>query len=164
MVYSSDMHVGLISDEKQKGISLERIKASNFSLDFNNWTSAAQSSGGATPGLVNSVSPNNFTTKEVFEVYPEVFTPNNDGTFDVVELKYNIDKTEVVANVKVFNSNGVFIKEIANNFLMGTTGSFIWNGMNADNSLCEKGIYVFWIELFDTDGNVKVYKKICVLG
>ena len=164
MVYSSEMHIGMISSEKQKGLSLERIKSDNPSLDFNNWTSASQGSGGATPGLVNSVSPSEFISEGFFEVFPEVFTPNNDGSFDVVELKYNQSEVGVVANVKVFSSNGVFVKEIANNFLLGSEGSFIWNGMNKDNSLCKKGIYIFWVELFDSNGNVTVYKEICVLG
>jgi hypothetical protein len=164
MVYSSDMHVGLIPSSKQRGISLERIRSENSSLDFNNWTSASQSSGGATPGLLNSVSPFDEISEDIFEVSPEVFTPNNDGFYDVVELKYSSDKIGVVANVKIFNSNGIFIKEIANNFLMGSSGSFIWNGMNENNTLCEKGIYIFWVELFDAEGNVKSYKKICVLG
>lgn len=164
MIYTADMHVGLISADKQKGISLERIKSSNPSLDYNNWTSASQSSGGATPGFVNSVSPSDFVVDDMFAVYPEVFTPNNDGNSDTVELIYNLDGVGNVANVKVFNSSGVFIKEIANNYLLGSSESFIWNGMNKDNSLCEKGIYVFWIEVFDSEGNVNVYKKICVLG
>ena len=164
MVYSSEMHVGLIPSDKQKGISLERIRTNNPSLDFNNWTSASQGCGGATPGFVNSVSPVDDITEDIFEVSPEVFSPNNDGSYDVVELKYSSDKVGVIANVKIFNSNGIFIKEIANNFLMGTSGSFIWNGMDENNALCEKGIYIFWVELFDADGNVKSYKKICVLG
>lgn len=164
MYYSSDMHLGLISADKQKGISLERIKSSNPSLDFNNWTSASQSSGGATPGFVNSVSPSDFVVANIFDVFPEVFSPNNDGNNDVVELIYNLDIVGAIANVKVFNSNGVFIKEIANNYLLGAEGSFIWNGMNKDNSLCDKGIYIFWVELFDSEGNVDVYKIICVLG
>ena len=164
MVYTSEMHVGLITSEKQKGVSLERIKFNSPSLDFNNWTSASQSSGGATPSLINSVSPVDYIVEDVFEVYPEVFTPNNDGVFDVVELKFKLEKSGVVANVKIFNSNGVFVKEIVNNFLMGSGGSFIWNGMNKDNSLCEKGIYIFWVELFDAEGNVSNYKEICVLG
>jgi len=164
MVYSSEMHVGLISTDKQKGISLERIKSNNPSLDYNNWTSASQVSGGATPALINSVSTMDFVSEDTFEIYPEVFTPNNDGTFDVVELKYKVNSTGIVANVKIFDSNGVFIKEIANNILLGKNGSFIWNGMNKDNSLCKKGIYIFWVEFFDNNGNVKTYKKICVLG
>ena len=164
MVYSSEMHVGLIPPSKQKGISLERIRADNPSLDFNNWTSASQSCGGATPAYVNSVSPIDENSEDMFEVSPEVFSPNNDGTYDVVELKYISDAVGVVANVKIFNSSGIFIKEIANNYLIGTSGSFIWNGMDANNTLCEKGIYIFWVELFDLEGNVKYYKKICVLG
>jgi hypothetical protein len=164
MAYSSDMHVGLIPTSNQKGISLERIRVDNPSLDFNNWTSASQSSGGATPGLKNSVTPEKDIQTNMFEVSPEVFTPNNDGSFDVVELRYQTNKTGVVANVKIFNSNGVFVKEIENNFLMGASGSFIWNGMDKNNSLCEKGIYIFWVELFDEHGNVNAYKMICVLG
>jgi len=164
VAYSKDMHVSLITSDKQKGLSLERIKATNPSLDFNNWTSASQGSGGATPGLKNSVSPKDVPTEDNLMVYPELFTPNDDGLNDIVELKYVNDVAGSVANVKIFNSQGIFIKEISNNYLMGAEGSFLWDGRNSEGSLCEKGIYVFWIEIFDSNGNVNVYKKICVLG
>ena len=164
VAYSKDMHINLITSDKQKGLSLERIKASNPSLDFNNWTSASQGSGGATPGLKNSVSPIDVLVEDNLMVYPELFTPNDDGLNDLVELKYVNDVAGSVANVKIFNSQGVFIKEISNNYLMGAEGSFLWDGTRSDGSLCEKGIYVFWIEIFDSNGNVNVYKKICVLG
>ncbi len=162
--YFSDMHVSLITSDKQRGVSLERIKASNPSLDVSNWTSASQESGGATPGFQNSVSPLDVKIEDNIEVYPELFTPNGDGFNDVVELKYKNDVVGSVANVKVFNSQGVFIKEIANNYLLGAESSFIWDGINEDNSICEKGIYIFWVEIFDTEGNVTTYKKVCVIG
>ena len=164
MVYSDDMHVNLMKDEKRKGISIERIRASIPSLDFSNWTSASQSSGGATPGLKNSSTPSDVYSQEIFEVFPKVFTPNNDGLNDVVELKFNIDKPGFIANVKVFNSNGIMIKEVANNYLIGTEGSFIWNGTDDNNKYMFPGIYVFLVEIFDVDGRYRVFKKVIVLG
>ncbi|MEN8138924.1 MAG: lamin tail domain-containing protein [Bacteroidota bacterium] len=162
--YNSNMHINLMRDENRKGISLERIKASNPGLNTNNWTSASQSSGGATPGLQNSSTPKNYTTEIPFAVKPEVFTPNSDGSNDITEIYYTMTKPGFIANVKVFNANGVFIKNIANNYLMGIEGSFIWDGTDINNHINSKGIYVFWIEIFDLEGNVMVYKSTVVLG
>jgi len=162
--YSENMHINLMKEEKRQGISLERIKATNPSLDWNNWTSASQNSGGATPGLNNSATPKDYIINDAFEVVPEVFTPNSDGINDIAEVIYKMNKSGYIANIKVFDANGIFIKDIANNYLMGIEGSFIWDGTNTNNRIKQKGIYVFWIEIFDLDGNVKVYKRIVVLG
>ena len=75
-----------------------------------------------------------------------------------------MDKPGYIANVKIFNSNGVFIKDIANNYLMSIEGSFIWDGNDFNNGIPSNGIYIFWVEIFDIEGNVKVYKKIVVLS
>jgi hypothetical protein len=40
----------------------------------------------------------------------------------------------------------------------------IWDGIMDDNSKAPVGIYVFYIEVFDLDGNVKKYKKVGVLA
>lgn len=164
IMYDRDMQIPLLVEEKRKGVSLERIKASNPSLDRNNWTSSAQNNAGATPGFINSVTPKDVSSTSMFKIIPEVFTPNSDGINDISQIIYNMDKPKYIANVKVFDANGIFIKEISNNYLMGIKGSFIWNGTDYKNRISPKGIYVYWIEIFDLEGNVSVYKKVIVLG
>ncbi|MCK5782345.1 MAG: lamin tail domain-containing protein [Flavobacteriales bacterium] len=164
IAYYNDMHISLMKDEKRKGVSLERIRASNPSLDFENWTSASQSCDGATPALINSASPINNESTNHFKVSPEVFHPRQGTNNTITELLYKMDKPGYIANVKIFNSNGVFIKDIANNYLMSIEGSFIWDGNDFNNGIPSNGIYIFWVEIFDIEGNVKVYKKIVVLS
>ena len=164
ILYTNDMHINLAKDEKRRGVSLERIKANTPSLDWNNWTSSSQNSKGATPALKNSATPLDYKIEDEISIFPKVFTPNSDGNNDVMQAVYKFNKPGFIINAKVFDANGVFVKEIANNTLASIEGSLIWDGTDENNSLKSKGIYILWIEIFDIDGNVKVFKKVVVLG
>ncbi len=69
-----------------------------------------------------------------------------------------------MANVHIYNSNGILVNRIANNELLGTEGYFKWDGTYNEKEVAKMGIYIIFIELFDLDGNVKKYKKTCVLA
>jgi hypothetical protein len=47
---------------------------------------------------------------------------------------------------------------------LGTKGTYSWDGINADREKSRLGIYIIFVEVFDLTGNVKQYKKTCVLG
>jgi hypothetical protein len=50
------------------------------------------------------------------------------------------------------------------NVLLGSEGSFSWDGLTDDNQKASVGIYIVFFEAFDLNGNVNRYKKTAVLG
>ncbi len=160
--YDESMHFSLLQDVE--GVSLERLNPDKLSMDPANWHSAAETVGFATPGSGNSqFTPESESSLSVW-VEPEVFSPDNDGYNDFVQVFYDFDEPGYIANVIVFDSQGRRVRYLNNNELLGTTGSFIWDGENDAGEKASIGIYVFFIEVFNTRGEVNGYKKTCVLA
>jgi len=161
--YSSGMHLALISDAN--GVSLEKLNPDSESSHPQNWFSAAESVGFATPANRNSQFTE-FSTENMDEIFiePEVFSPDNDGYDDRVFIRYKFDEPGYVGSVTIFNSNGQLVKRIANNELMAVEGSFFWDGLYENNQRANIGIYIIYFEVFNLQGKVKMYKEICVVA
>ena len=56
------------------------------------------------------------------------------------------------------------MKQLIRNELLGIKGTFSWDGINEEREKARIGIYIIFFEVFDLKGNVKHYKKTCVLG
>jgi flagellar hook assembly protein FlgD len=95
---------------------------------------------------------------------PEVFSPDNDGYDDVLNISYTFDHPGYVANIVIFDGEGRQIRDLITNELLGTTGIFSWDGITNDKEKANIGIYVIWFEVFDIEGNVKRYKRTAVLA
>jgi len=161
--YNEDMHFALITDNE--GVSLERIDPEQPTNDSDNWHSAAESYGFATPANRNSQFKqlaDGLEDNVVIE--PETFSPNNDGYDDVVFIRYQFDEPGYVGNVGIYDSKGRKVKRVANNELLATEGEFSWNGLRDDNTKARIGIYVIYFEVFNLQGVVKKFKKTCVLA
>ncbi len=160
--YSEDMQFPLLvySD----GVALERINPEGYSNDDNNWHSAAESVGFGTPGYRNSQFISNIITDDEIVIEPEIFSPDNDGYEDVISIKYKFDTPGYVMSVTIFNAEGYPVRKLVNNEYLGTEGSVSWDGIQDDNSKAPVGIYVFFITVYDVEGNVKKYKKTGVLA
>lgn len=159
--YIKSMHFPMLSSTK--GVSLERINYYRPSNDVTNWISASETVGFATPGYKNSQFSNVIFEGEV-SLDPEIFSPDNDGYNDVVNINYLFPKPAYVATITVYDSRGRLIRNIVKSELLGTSGSYSWNGITNDNQKAPLGIYVVHFEVFDLDGNKNAYKRTVVLG
>lgn len=163
VTYSSKMHFALLRD--LNGVSLERVDYNQPTDNQGNWHSASQMSGWATPGLQNSVYKPIETDKEqLISLNTEVFSPDNDGYDDQLEISYNIEEAGYVANVTIFSAKGLKMRTLASNELLGTTGFWAWDGLDDNNRRVPTGIYVIHCELFDLNGKVKKMQKACVVA
>ena len=160
--YNEDYHFELLND--LNGISLERISHERNTMDATNWHSASEVVGFATPGYENSQGANLEVEPNEITVSPETFSPDNDGYNDVVSIGYELDEPGYVANIKIFDSNGREVKELANNKLLDRKGALSWNGINENSEKCGVGVYVIYVELFSLKGDVETFKKTCVLA
>ncbi len=161
--YDDNMHFTLITNTE--GVSLERIDPEKSTEIATNWHSAAEKIGFATPANQNSQfrNPDAEITYEV-ELTPETFSPNNDGFDDQLLIRYKFSEPGYVANISVYDSKGIIIKKIASSEMLGIEGEFNWDGLRQDNSKARIGIYLVYFEAFNLQGEVKKYKKVCVLA
>lgn len=160
--YKDDQHSIFIKNDD--GVSLERIDPQSPSESWANWKSASSTVGYATPGYLNSNShANPVSLQGEVTVTPEIFIPIT-GQPDFTEIHYQFDQGGWVANVKIINSQGVLIKQIANNELLGTQGFFRWDGDQEGGSKARVGYYVVWFQVYHTTGKVQTLKKRVVVG
>lgn len=161
--YNENMQFALLNTTQ--GVSLERIDFERSTQERTNWHSAAASAGYATPAYQNSQYHNaGETTSNTIEITPEIFSPDDDGNNDVVNINYSFDTPGFVANITVYDSKGRVVKHLVRNELLGLKGTYSWDGINDNREKERVGIYIIFIELFDLSGNNQQYKKTCVLG
>jgi hypothetical protein len=162
LVYTSDMHFPLLNETK--GVSLERIDYDRPSSDRSNWHSAAESAGFATPGYKNSQYNDAEVSDDAVTVSPEIFSPDNDSYNDVASISYHFDSPGMVANVSIYDSRGRLVRALVKNELLGASGTFSWDGVNDEREKARIGMYIVYFEAFDTQGNLKHYKRTLVLA
>ena len=149
--------------ETEDGISLERLDVNTKTQNATNWHSAASTVGFGTPTYKNSQE---LITQSIGEINinPKSFTPNNDGYKDVASINWNFSKTNLMATIKVFDSEGRPVKNILNNELIGNSGNSIWDGTSEDGFRLNTGMYIIWMEVFSENGDVERFKKVVVLS
>jgi hypothetical protein len=160
--YSEDYHFALLNDVD--GVSLERIDFNRPSDDPTNWTSAAEQFNWGTPGFENSQLQAAGTASDDVSVSPEVFSPDNDGFQDVLNINYAFDRSGMACNVTIFDSAGRLVRQLARNELLGASGTLSWDGTTDDGERARVGIHVVYFEVFDTDGYTAGYKLSCVVA
>lgn len=160
--YTDKMHVQLLKNFE--GVSLER---SSFERDANapgNFRSATAAAGFATPGYKNSQYDPGYTGSEKFTLTSKTFSPDNDGFEDFLQINYKMENPGMVANVKIFNDNGILIKSLLKNSTLNMEGRFTWDGLNEHNTSPGTGIYIIYAEIFDSAGNVIKFRRTFALA
>lgn len=162
MEYSESMQYPLLSSAD--GVSLERINFDRPSDDPTNWHSAAETVGFATPGYLNSQFSMIVETDDPITVEPEIFSPDSDGVDDVLNIGYKFNTPGKNCKIHIYDSRGRPVRMLVDNEFIGTEGQFSWDGLTDDNQKAGVGIYVIFVEIFDTEGHTENYKKTAVLG
>ena len=160
--YNEELQFGLINNPD--GISLERIDFDRATNDASNWHSAAESAGWATPGLENSQYYPGQLTNDQVSVEPEIFSPDNDGFDDILNINYTMANPGFVGSVTIFDANGRVIRSLVQNELLAAAGTVSWDGLNNKREKARIGMYIVYFEVFDLKGNVSGVKKTCVVA
>jgi hypothetical protein len=161
--YDDDMHFKLLDDVE--GVSLERVNPGKPTQDAANWHSASETVGFATPAYQNSQYLDESSIGDVHvSITPHVFSPDNDGLDDYATINYKFDAPGFVATVWVFDAKGRIVNQLAENLLLSTEGTIVWDGLYADNRLAAAGTYLVFFKVFDLNGNVNVYKETVILA
>lgn len=160
--YRESMHYPLLST--YDGVSLERINYGRPANDSTNWHSAAQDAGFATPGVQNSQFSPLLVVDDPITLAPEIFSPDNDGSDDVLNIHYNYQEPGRNASITIYDARGRKVRQLVDHELLGTSGQFSWDGLDDNRQKADIGIYIIYIEVFDLNGNVDHYKKTAVLA
>jgi hypothetical protein len=160
--YDENMHFKLIKD--QKGVSLERSSFNRPANEPGNFRSATSSVGFATPGYKNSQYMGPITSNEEFTLKSKTFSPDNDGFEDLMHINYKFPEPPGVATINIYNAQGMLVRRLVKNQTLAAEGTIYWNGLDEQNKQATVGIYIIHTEIFDLNGNVKRYRKPCVLA
>jgi hypothetical protein len=155
--YSANMHFALLTTVE--GVSLERIDPYKSTQDASNWHSAAQTVNFATPGYENSQYKNNKDNEDMLSLIPEVFSPDNDGHDDILQISYHAEMPGTMGNAYIYDAKGNLIKFLVKNELLALHGTYNWDGITEQNIRAPIGLYVLIFQLTEPQGNVKTYKK-----
>jgi hypothetical protein len=155
--YSRNWHSEFIKNDE--GVSLERISVNASTNSRVNWNSASSVTGYATPGYRNSQFHNDRDPDDgEVVVVPEIFSPAAELN-EYVEIKYRLDPGGWVANVRIVDPQGRYLKTIANNETLASEGFFRWDGDRDDGRKARMGYYVVSFEAFNAEGIVKTFRK-----
>ncbi len=160
--YTEKMHYPLLTSVK--GVSLERINPNRATQDITNWHSAAQQIGFATPGYRNSQYSETISSGGTLSIEPEIFSPDNDGVSDVVNMHYTFNAPGYVMSVNIYDARGRLIRQLVRNELQGESGVVSWDGITDGNEKARIGVYVVMLEAFHTNGNIEKIKKPVVVA
>ncbi|MCW3462631.1 lamin tail domain-containing protein [Chitinophaga nivalis] len=147
-----------------QGASLERIDAEAPSLAAGNWHTAAATAGYATPGAINSQQRADEAIAATTVLTPEVFSPDADGIADQTVLSFRLPGPGWVGNVTVYDAKGVPVRFLARNILLGNTAFLPWDGTGENAVVLPSGIYIFFIEIFNRQGEVRRWKHTVVVA
>jgi Lamin Tail Domain len=159
--YTDELHSLLLKDDE--GVSLEKVDVSLASFNLNNWKSGVGATGFATPGYLNANSKSNFIDNGAITIDPEIFE-SVVGQPNFTQILYSFDRAGYTANAKIFDAQGRLIKKIATNEILAPKGFFTWDGAQDDGTQARIGYYTLWLEVYDTNGAVKTFRKRIVVA
>ncbi|MBT1699999.1 lamin tail domain-containing protein [Fulvivirgaceae bacterium PWU4] len=159
--YSDQLHSVFFKEDE--GVSLERISAWTSAHEAQNWKSASADAGFATPGYANANARAEGDADGAITVEPEIFIPLS-GQPDFAQIRYHLDRGGYVANIRIIDAQGRQVKQLANNELLGTEGFFRWDGDLDSGQQARIGAYMIWVEVFDSTGEVKTFRKRVVVA
>jgi len=149
--YTSELHSTLLSDTE--GVSLERLSSEVATNSADNWNSASEFSGYATPGYENSNRISSTSGTDIFSLDKKVFSPDGDGFEDLLIINYTLPSTGYSLSVNIYDAEGKFIRNLAESALPSVSGIVKWDGTVEEGTLASMGIYIAHFSGFHPDGD-----------
>ena len=98
-------------------------------------------------------------------ISPNPFSPDNDGFEDFTIINFDLTKPLSQVWIKVFDSLGRLVRNIAENRLASSKNSVIFDGLDDNGRPLRIGIYILLIEaVAEGSGNVEVIKTPVVVA
>jgi len=155
--YHPDQHFSLLRETK--GISLERI-----SNDGEIYWHSASATIGATPGLPNTQQPIGIIAESKVKPALKHFTPDGDGNHDVLPICWVGVSAGAMLSMHIFSAEGLFLKTLANQLLMGERECLYWDGTDENGRQLAEGQYLVVGEYFWLSGERKSFRNVISLS
>lgn len=159
--YDEDYHHSLIDDPDGK--ALERITLGGEMNNPNIWHTAAEYVEWGTPGYQNSQSEN-FNGQDQVTLNNQIFSPDNDGHDDVLLIELNLEGTDNVVDVEIFDNRGRPIRELKDNYFAGNQAVVVWDGITNEGEKAPIGTYLVLVSIVDAEGELTKVKLVCVVA
>lgn len=156
VVYDEAFHHWLLPDPE--GVSIERLDEEASGMLAENWMSAAETSGYATPGCENSHSwsGNEGEKGEAwFTIEPPLVTPDNDGRNDFATICWNPVLSGFLCSITVYDEWGRKMAMLCTEMLLGRRGSLRYDAVDASGRVLRPGLYILYVDLLRPDGKRK---------
>jgi hypothetical protein len=160
--YEKDWHYPLL--RTTEGVALERIDPDGPTQERYNWSSAASVAGFGTPGKKNSQFLLRAANPSGISVYPETFSPDNDGFDDRTGIYFELDTPGILVRIRVYDSQGWLVATPWPSSTLPQKGVLWWDGTNDQHQVLAPGRYIFFIELIRLTGKVQSIKKTVLLA
>lgn len=157
--FDAQYHYPSVRDHR--GVSLERVSTARASTDPKNWGSHGGILGGS-PGKANSISKILEKQPNVgIDVYPNPFSPDNDGFEDIAHIRIQFEDPGWLLNVTIFDRHGRKVRTLADGERVGTAADIPWNGLDDSNRRAFSGFYVALVEAWHMERRTaKTYRHI----
>lgn len=147
-----------------KNRSLEKINYNFSSSAPSNWSSNISATG-CSPLKENSINFIPDAAKDIIKIYPNPFSPDNDGFEDLTTININAGYPAHLVSGKIFDIRGSLKKDICSNKAFGPTVELIYDGRDNNGNFLETGLYLFYAEVFDsTNLNSRIIKTPIVIA
>lgn len=163
--YFDTYHNALLSSSQRAGVSLERIRTDGPTNDPANWTSAARRpEGNGSPTLPNSQRAGTPSgSGNLIRLEPARLSPDGDGYEDYLDIRYTLPAAGYSATLTIFDSEGIPVRRLVRQQLIGAAGSLRWDGDMDDGSPARPGIYILFAEVYAPTGEVQQEKQVFAL-
>jgi len=161
VTYFSSWQFPLLADTK--GVALERIDYDKPTQDATNWHSAAETAGFGTPADKNSEWMQEPGLSAI-SLNDELFSPDEDGYHDVLEIHYHLDSPGYIGNLTIYDSKGTLVRSLMKNELLGEEGCVNWDGITDNRQKAAIGVYLILFDVFGKNGKREGFRKACVLA
>ena len=161
--YGDDMHLEFPADHR--GISLERLDFGRPGLDRENWHSAASTAGYCTPGMQNSQAiRSHYGSGSGIElaVEPKVFSPDNDGSGDILEIFLELAEHGTFLRLWITDPVGRPLRILADMESGGGNCRFTWDGRDSQACLQPEGFYVVHLLTVNPHSGEKIRQRVAV--
>ncbi|MDR1757395.1 MAG: lamin tail domain-containing protein [Bacteroidales bacterium] len=156
--YRSDMHYAML--KTIENVSLERTSFEKETNNAAHWKSAAENAGFGTPGYLNSQFIENVNQNDVFNVYPDVFSPDGDGFDDFITFTCCFADAENRLTISIYDTDGHLVTTLVNNAYAGIRNEYSWDGTTGSRMLAPPALYIALLEYWNASGKKKTTRKV----
>jgi hypothetical protein len=158
--YHDSLHHALVG--VTTGVALERIHSGSCASLSQCWTSAAASARYGTPGMQNSHSRMPSEPGGMLELHPEVFSPDNDGFEDLLEIGLQDSGETRLINIFITDLNGIRVREIVFRGIPGSGDVYSWDGLDDSGNSVLPGIYIVHLGIAGDHG-MRYWRRACAI-